>query len=106
MNKALKIMAVFVVVVVVIVGYLSIPKTVDFRGTVTKIEHEDDQTVFYISLDDTISYVVVANSKTKVAYDDHRTKVQLGDIAVGHTIQGNYRPSSKDKVAKSITILY
>lgn len=105
MKRTLSIIVVCFVVALIIVVCIT-PKTLDFRGTVTDIEHTDDQTIFYIFLDETTSYTVVANSKTKVAQYDDKADISLTDIAVGDAIQGNYRWMSKENIAKSITVLY
>ena len=86
---------------------MTIPsKTVDFRGTVTKIETIDNNTVFNISTTET-SYIVMANNKTKVSYcckDD--PDINLSDIKIGDNIQGDYRWLSKNNIAKFITVEY
>lgn len=86
--------------------YFLQPKTLDFRGTVRKIENTGDTTVFYIS-DDIGSYTVTANNKTKISYcckDD--PDIELKDIQEGNVIEGNYRPFSKKYSAKFITVEY
>ena len=81
-------------------------KTLDFRGTITEIEIVDHNTVFHISAFEA-SYTVVANNKTHVSYcckDD--PDIDLFDIKVGDTIEGNYRWLSKNYMARSITVEY
>ena len=49
--------------------------------------------------------MVVADNKTKVSHchkDD--PEIDLSGIAVGDTIEGNYRRGSNDKKAKFITV--
>jgi len=67
--KRIKIIGLCCVTAFIIFGiYLTMPsKTLDFRGTVTKIETVDNNTVFHVSMFET-SYRVVANNKTKVTY--------------------------------------
>jgi len=86
---------------------MTIPsKTLDFRGTVTEIEIIDNNTVFHISATET-SCTVVANNKTNVSYccnDD--PAINLSDIKVGDSIEGNYRWLSRNNMAKFITVEY
>ncbi len=108
MKKTVKIIGLICAVIIIIVGIrIALPsKTLDFRGTVTKIEIIDNDTVFYISATDT-SYVVVANNKTDVSYcckDD--PDIDLSDIKVGDNIEGNYSRMSKNNTAKFITVEY
>ena len=108
MKKAVKIVALAFVAIatVVFVYYFSAHKTLDFRGTVTEIEVVDDSRVFHISTESiSTSYIVVADNKTKVSHchkDD--PEIDLSGIAVGDTIEGNYRRGSNDKKAKFITV--
>ena len=106
MKKVITIIGVCLLAALIAVGiYMALPsKTIDFRGTVTKIETVDNNTVFEIAMHDVI-YTVTANEKTKVAYchEDDPT-IELSDIKVGDTIEGNYRKFSKDKLAKYITV--
>ena len=86
--------------------YFLQPKTLDFRGTVEKIENTNNDTVIYIS-GDSGAYTVVANGKTKISYcckDD--PDIELKDIRVGNVIEGNYRTFSKNHSAKFITVEY
>lgn len=108
MKKTIYIIGLCFLVILMIAGiYMAMPsKTLDFRGTVTEIETVDNDTVFHISTTET-SYIVAANSKTKVTYcckDD--PDIDLADIKVGDTIEGNYRWLSKDNKAKFITVWY
>lgn len=108
MKKVIKITGLCCLAIIIIVGVCVAisPKTLDFRGTVTKIETVDNDTVFYISTTET-SYTVVANNKTNVSYcckDD--PDIDLPDIKVGDTIEGNYRWLSKNNMAKFITVEY
>lgn len=81
-------------------------KTLDFHGTVKEIEIIDNNTVIYISTTET-SYTVVANKKTNVSYCcKEDPDINLSDIKVGDTIQGDYRWLSKNNVAKFITVEY
>ena len=105
--KRIKIIGLCCIAAFVIFGiYMAMPsETLDFRGTVTKIEAVDNDTVFHISIFET-SYVVVANNKTKVAYcckDD--PDIDLPGIRIGDTIEGNYRWLSKD-TARNIIVQY
>ena len=110
MKKTIKFIAIalLALLIVALIYYISSPKTLDFRGTVMEIEVVDELKVFHISIESTsISYVVVADSKTKVSHchkDD--PKIDLSGIEVGDTIEGNYRRTSGDKKAKFITVWY
>ena len=106
MNKALTIIGCLLIAVVIVVGIIiSIPpKTLDFRGTVTEIDIDDSKTIFHIEQSSDISYIVVADNKTKVRHchkDD--PKITLEEIQVGHTIEGDYRKPAKNNEAKFIT---
>ena len=106
MKKVITIIGVCLLAALIAVGiYMALPsKTIDFRGTVTKIETVGDNTVFEIAMHDVI-YTVTANEKTKVAYcHEDDPAIELSDIKVGDTIEGNYRKFSKDKLAKYITV--
>ncbi len=110
MMKIIKIsVACCVVVAILICIYLScFQKTLDFRGTVDKIENAGNSTVFYISMPSIgSSYTVVADSRTRISYC-HRDdpKITLDGIEVGDEIEGDFRVSSKDNVAKFITVEY
>ena len=106
MKKVITIIGVCLLAALIAVGiYMALPsKTIDFRGTVTKIETVDNNTVFEIAMHDVI-YTVTANEKTKVAYcHEDDPAINLSDIKVGDTIEGNYCKFSKDKLAKTITV--
>ncbi len=108
MKKTIKIISLCCLAILLIFGiFMTIPsKTVDFRGTVTKIETTDNNTVFNISTTEA-SYIIMANNKTKVTYcckDD--PNIDLSDIKIGDNIEGNYRWLSKDNIAKFITVEY
>ena len=106
MKKVITIIGVCLLAALIAVGiYMALPsKTIDFRGTVTKIETVGDNTVFEIAMHDVI-YTVTANEKTKVAYcHEDDPAIELSDIKVGDTIEGNYRKFSKDNLAKNITV--
>ena len=106
MKKVITIIGVCLLAALIAVGiYMALPsKTIDFRGTVTKIETVDNNTVFEIAMHDVI-YTVTANEKTKVAYcHEDDPAINLSDIKVGDTIEGNYCKFSKDKLAKHITV--
>lgn len=106
MKKTIIIIGLCCLVVIIAVGiYMALPsKTIDFRGTVTKIETVDNNTVFGIAMHN-VTYTVTANEKTKVAYcHEDDPAIELSDIKVGDTIEGNYRKFSKDKLAKNITV--
>ena len=108
MNKAIKILGLCFLLIIIITGICiaTPPKTLDFRGMVTKIENVDDHTVFYISTTE-VSYIVSANNKTDVSYCcDDDPDIDLSDIKVGDTIEGNYRLLSKNNTAKFITVKY
>lgn len=107
MKKILTIIGCLLIAVIIVVGIIiSIPpKTLDFRGTVTEIKTADSKTIFHIEQSSDISYIVVADNKTKVRYchkDD--PKIVLEDIQVGHTIEGDYRKFTKNNEAKFITV--
>ena len=110
MKKPIKIIALFFLAfaIIAVIYYISFPKTLDFRGTVMEVEVVDELKVFHISIESTsISYIVVADSKTKVSHchkDD--PEIDLNGIKVGDTIEGNYRRQSDDKKAKFITVWY
>ena len=115
MKKTVKIIGLCCIAILTIVGIcLATPsKTLDFRGTVTDIEATEQATVLYLTLSDTslssveTAYTVTADSKTNVRYcckDDPATS--LSDIKIGDVIQGNYRPFTKNHVAKFITVDY
>ena len=106
MKKTIIIIGLCCLAVIIAIGiYMALPpKTIDFRGTVTKIETVDNNTVFEIAMHDVI-YTVTANEKTKVAYcHEDDPAIELSDIKVGDIIEGNYRKFSKDKLAKYITV--
>ena len=108
MKKTIKIIGLCLASVIIIMGICiaTSSKTLDFRGTVTAIEVIENNTVFHISIFET-SYIVVANNKTNLSYcckDD--PDIDLSDIKVGDTIEGNYRWLSKDNMAKFITVEY
>ena len=108
MKKTVKIIGLSILAVIIVFGiyYISSPRTLDFRGTVTKIEDVYDSTVFHISTESIgTSYIVAADSKTKVSHchkDD--PEIDLSGIEIGDTIEGNYRKFSDDKKAKFITV--
>ena len=106
MKKTIIIIGLCCLAVIIAIGiYMALPpKTIDFRGTATKIETVDNNTVFEIAMHDVI-YTVTANEKTKVAYcHEDDPAIELSDIKVGDTIEGRYRKFSKDKLAKYITV--
>ena len=108
MKKTIQITVLCLVAFVIIIGLCiaTSAKTVDFRGTITEIEIVDHNTVFHISMAEA-SYTVVANHKTNVSYcckDD--PDIDLSDIKVGDTIEGNYRWLSKNNTAKFISVEY
>ncbi len=107
MKKTIKLLGLCCLAAIIILSiYFLQPKTLDFRGTVSKIENTGDDTIFYIS-DDIGSYTVVVNDKTKISYcckDD--PDIELKDICVGNIIEGNYRLFSKNRTAKFITVEY
>ena len=108
MKKTIKIIGICCLAILIGIGvYVTLPsKTLDFRGTITEIETDDNDTIFYISTAET-TYTVVANNKTKVSYchkDD--PDIYLRDLKVGDNIEGNYRWLSKNNVAKFITVEY
>ena len=108
MKKTIKIIGLCCIAVIIVIGIcMMMPsKTLDFRGTVTKIEIVDNDTIIHLSTTDT-SYTVVANNKTNISYcckDD--PDVALSDIKVGDVIEGNYRWLSKSNTAKFITVQY
>ena len=91
---------------IVLSVYFLQPKTLDFRGTVDKIENTGNDTVIYLS-GDAGSYTVVANDKTKISYCcKNDPDIELKDIREGNVIEGNYRPFSKKPSAKFITVEY
>ena len=106
MKKVFKIIGLCCLVAIIAVGiYMALPsKTIDFRGTVTKIETIDNNIIFEIAMHD-VTYTVKANDKTKVAYcHEDDSAINLSDIKVGDIIEGNYRKFSKDNLAKNITV--
>ena len=108
MKKTIKIIGLCLASVIIIIGICiaASSKTLDFRGVVTEIEVVDNNTVFHIAIFEA-SYTVVANNKTNVSYcckDD--PDIDLSDIKVGDTIEGNYRWLSKNNMAKFITVEY
>ena len=108
MRKIIKIMVLCLVAgAFIICTYLGMSsKLLDFRGAVTEIEVVDGNTVFRVSQFET-TYTVVANHKTNVSYcckDD--PDIDLSDIKVGDTIEGNYRWLSKNNIARFITVEY
>lgn len=107
MKKVITIIGYLLIAVVIVVGVIiSIPpKTLDFRGTVTEIDIDDSKTIFHIEQSSNISYIVVADNKTKVRHchkDD--PEIVLEDIQVGHTIEGDYWKFTKNNEAKFITV--
>lgn len=106
MKKVFTIIGFCCLVAIIAVGmYMALSsKTIDFRGTVTKIETIDNNIIFEIAMHD-VTYTVTANAKTKVAYcHEDDPAINLSDIKVGDTIEGNYCKFSKDKLAKTITV--
>ena len=108
MKKTIKIVGLCCALALVAVGIyvLLSPKTLDFRGTVTKIETTEQGTVFYISTPSVgTAYTVVASERTKVK-PCHKGDPAIGvaDIRVGDTIEGDYRWLTKEKEAKYITV--
>ena len=108
MKKTIKIIGLCCVAVIIVIGIcMTIPsKALDFRGTVTEIEIVDNNTVIHLSTTET-SYTVIANDRTKVSQcceDD--PDIDLSDIKIGDTIEGNYRWLSKSNKAKFITVQY
>lgn len=108
MKKSVKIIGLCLSAILIVVGiYAALPpKTLDFRGTVTEIENADGNTVFHLSANKA-AYTVVANNKTDIAYcckDD--PAIDLSEIKVGDTVEGNYRRFSKENIAKFITVEY
>ena len=110
MKKSVKIIALvfLAIAIIAVIYYISSLKTLDFRGTVIEIEVVDELKVFHISTESIgTSYIVVADSKTKVSHchkDD--PKIDLSDIKVGDTIEGNYRKMFGEQKAKFITVWY
>lgn len=107
MKKVITIIGCLLIAIVIVVGIIiSIPpKTLDFRGTVTEIDIIDSKTTFHIEQSAGMSYIVVADNKTKVKpchADD--PDIFLEEIKVGDTIEGDYRWRSKDNEAKYITV--
>ena len=107
MKKSIKIIGCLLITVIIVVGIIiSIPpKTLDFRGKVTEIKINDGKTTFHIEQSSDISYIVVADKKTKVNHchkDD--PKISLEEIQVGNTIEGDYRWLTKNDEAKYITV--
>ena len=107
MKKTIKLLGLCCLVAIIILSiYFLQPKTLDFRGTVTKIENKGDDTVIYIS-GDSGSYILVANEKTRISYCcKEDPDIELDDICEGNVIEGNYRPFSKNRKAKFITVEY
>ena len=108
MKKAFTILGICCIVVLAIVGIIiSTPaKTIDFRGTVTEIKANEIETTFKISNSSIgTSYIVVADNKTKVSPDHNNDpKINLTDIKIGDTIEGDYRFLTKENKAKFITV--
>ena len=110
MKKTMKMIGICCIAAIIFAGiYLSIPsKTLDFRGTVTDIQTTGHEIIFQISAPSIgTSYVVIADHQTNVSpchKDD--PKIDLADIKVGDSIEGDYRRSSNDCRAKFITVWY
>lgn len=107
MKKVMKIIGLMSLSLIIVIGiYLSItPKTLDFRGTVVEITVLENKTTFYIEQPTGASYTVVADNKTKVELchkDD--PSINLNDIKVGNTIEGDYKWLTKNNEAKYITV--
>ena len=108
MKKALRAVVLCGLAILLVLGiyYFAVPKTLDFRGTVTKIEAAEQTTTFYIETESIgTSYVVIADHKTKISpchKDD--PKIDIEDIKVGDVIEGDYRRLSKEHTAKFITV--
>ena len=104
MKKAIKTGLIIVgtccITAVLLVGvFLSIPpRTVDFRGTVTEIV-EGDAYTFHIAYVNGSSYLVIADSETKIYCEsDKKELLSPGDIRIGDTIEGDfYRDSEEAK---------
>lgn len=107
MKKSITIMGCLLILIVIIVSIIILipPKTLDFRGTVIEINVVGNKTMFHIEQAADMSYVVVADNKTKVRHC-HRDdpEIVLENIKVGHTIEGDYRNFTKINEAKFITV--
>lgn len=94
MKKTIKVITLCCIAAIVIVGaYLSMyRKTLDFRGTVTKIEIKDNTYTFYIESTISTSYIVIADNKTTIRRcHKNDPKMFLSDIKVGDEINGDYK---------------
>ncbi len=106
MRRIGTILGVAAVLLVLVMGiYLSIPpKMVDFCGEVTAIEQQDGMTVFTLSWLDS-AYTVAADAKTAVwQYRRGEERLDLTDIAVGDTIDGDFGRFARKAVAKYIAV--
>ena len=108
MKKVLSVAGVCCLLIIIVVGiYLSIPpKTVDFRGVVYEIENVDGYTTLYLENAVGAKYAVKTDIKTTVSYCcDDDPAIELTEISVGDSVDGDYRRFSKN-LAKYITVEY
>ncbi len=109
MKKALKIIGILLCSIIVIYGiYLSCQdNTMDFSGTITQINSDDEYTV--LTIDDAFNnrYIILANHQTKVRnIHEEDDGITLSELTIGDKIQGNYKKlSSKDNYAKLIEVI-
>ena len=110
MKNVIKITGLFCAAIVLVAGFYKaiLPKTLDFRGTVTGIEITNEEITFKISTQSAgASYIVVADNKTKVQYcHENDPEINLSDIKIGDTVEGNYRWFTKKHKAKFVTVWF
>ena len=108
MKNVIKITGLFCAAIILVAGFYKaiFPKTLDFRGTVTEIEITNEEITFKISTQSIgASYIVVADNKTKVQYcHKNDPKIDLSDVKIGDTFEGNYRWFSKNHKAKFVKV--
>lgn len=109
MKKVLKIIGILLYCAIMICGiYLSCQsKTVDFSGRIVQIREEDRYTVLSVDNAFSVSYIVVADHRTKVRHlHKEEGEITLEKLKIGDKIQGNYKKwSSKDYYAKLIEVI-
>ncbi len=108
MKKAITTISICLIAILLIGGlfYFKPSKTLDFRGTVTKIENNDDTYTFYIEQPSlSVKHTVIADNDISIKpCHKNDPPVSITDIKVGDTIEGDYKKwFAKENQAKYIT---
>lgn len=105
-KRILQTIGVICIAAIIIVGiYLSIPpRMLDFCGVVTSVEETAAGTAYHITYVGHSQWVV-ADAKTKIyPHSDKSATLAPSDIAVGDTIEGDYRWRTEENIARFIRI--